>query len=99
MSKCDLYLVFEEPDRTYHPGDEVVGAAKIVVNKDTKCDKIFLRTEWRTHGRGNRASGGRHEWQASSLSRFAQRLGVRHGLLQRRQPSCFGGPRYDGQAD
>jgi hypothetical protein len=54
-------VVFDKSDRTYHPGDEVVGAAKVIVNKDIKCDKIFLRIEWRTHGRGNRAKGGRED--------------------------------------
>lgn len=61
MSKCDLYLVFDKDDRTYYPGDEVLGAARVVVNKDVRCEKIFLRTEWRTHGKGNSASGAREE--------------------------------------
>ena len=57
MSKCDLYVMFDQDDRSYHPGDEVVGVAKVVVNRDIKSKKIFLQFMWRTHGRGNRSEG------------------------------------------
>lgn len=61
MSKCDLTVVLQREDRTYHPGDEVVGAVKIAVNKSCTCDRIYLTVFWRTHGKGNRDAGEKLE--------------------------------------
>lgn len=58
MSKCDLEIALDRPDRTYRPGDKVSGFVGVTVNKDARCEAITLTREWRTHGSGNRARGG-----------------------------------------
>jgi len=58
MSKCDLQILFERPDRTYKFGEPVDGVMKISAREDFQCRKLTLIREWKTGGRGNHASGG-----------------------------------------
>ena len=71
MSKCDLQIVFDRTDRTYRGGDEVSGTVHVSVNADVQCNGFTLEHYWRTHGRGNTATGkmetvvlARGNWQA-----------------------------------
>ena len=57
MSKCDLRIIFDRADRTYRGGEEVNGTVYIEVNQDVECKGILLEGFWRTHGRGNTATG------------------------------------------
>lgn len=83
MSKCDLYMVFDREDPTYQIGEEVVGAVRISVNKDSACKRIFLRKEWRTHGRGNRDHGGREEIDLTAGEQVHLRAGEEKNLAFR----------------
>lgn len=57
MSKCDISI---NTNRTnYLLGDTVKGQVTVEVNKECKCDGLVLKKYWRTHGKGNRSSGGR----------------------------------------
>jgi len=58
MSKCDLQILFERPERTYKFGEPVSGMVKISAREDFQCRKLTLIREWKTGGRGNHASGG-----------------------------------------
>jgi hypothetical protein len=73
MAKCTVQLILDRPDGLYSMGEKVTGKVQILVDKDVSCKKLRLRREWRTSGRGNRASGGRvdmvlftGEWRAGS---------------------------------
>lgn len=57
MSKCQIVITFDRPDRVYFGGEKVRGVAKVIVNEDTKGNGIRLTHRWRTHGRGNADSG------------------------------------------
>ncbi len=57
MTKCDLEIVLDDPERVYRPGDKVRGQVLVVVNDECRCDELTLRSHWRTHGRGNRTGG------------------------------------------
>ena len=57
MSKCDLRIELDG-GRTYHPGDTVRGEVVVEVNARCECESLTLTREWRTHGRGNRDTGG-----------------------------------------
>ncbi len=57
MSKCDLTIVFDRPDRQYQGGEEVTGSVQVSVNADVLCDGLSIEHRWQTHGRGNRATG------------------------------------------
>ena len=56
-AKCDLSIELERPDRRYAPGDRITGLVRVSVDAQTKCDALTLTRQWRTHGKGNRASG------------------------------------------
>ncbi len=57
MSKCQISIAFEKPDRTYFGGEAVRGRVRVVVQEETKGNGIKLTHFWRTHGRGNVDTG------------------------------------------
>jgi len=56
MSKCDISISTHRTN--YRLGDTVKGTVTVQVNKECKCDGLVLKKHWRTHGKGNRSSGG-----------------------------------------
>lgn len=58
MSKCDLQILFDRPDRRYKFGEAMAGVVKISAYEDFHCRRLTLIREWKTGGRGNHASGG-----------------------------------------
>lgn len=67
MSKCDIRITFDNPDRTYRGGDTVSGEVHIEVNKDIRCNGIILTHYWKTHGRGNTDLGHKHEIRLAEM--------------------------------
>ena len=61
MSKCDIRITFDKPDRKYTGGDVVSGEVHVTVNQDIRCNGIVLSHYWRTHGRGNIDQGEHRE--------------------------------------
>lgn len=61
MSKCDITIDFDRDDATYRGGETVSGTARVTVNKNLTSKGITLSHFWKTHGRGNTASGEVHE--------------------------------------
>ena len=59
MSKCDLKIVYDRPDRRYRGGEAVTGTVHVQVNKDVRCNGLMVEHFWQTHGRGNTATGER----------------------------------------
>ena len=57
MSRCDISIRYDQPDRTYRGGDTVSGEVHVQVNKDTTSNGIQLTHYWKTHGHGNTDSG------------------------------------------
>jgi len=57
MAKCDLSIELDEPNRVYRGGDKVEGTVHVTVDSAVKCSGLVLSTGWKTHGRGNVASG------------------------------------------
>ncbi|MDP7276905.1 MAG: hypothetical protein QF363_15590 [Planctomycetaceae bacterium] len=57
MSRCDISIRYDQPDRTYRGGDTVSGEVHVEVNKDTTSNGIQLTHYWKTHGYGNTDSG------------------------------------------
>ncbi|MEL6106917.1 MAG: hypothetical protein AAFU85_12805 [Planctomycetota bacterium] len=57
MAKCDLSVELDEPDRVFGGGEKITGTVRVVVDANVKCKGLEIQTNWRTHGRGNIASG------------------------------------------
>ena len=57
MSKCNFEIVFDRTDRTYEAGEQVTGTLRLTVNKTINCRNVRVTACWKTHGRGNLASG------------------------------------------
>ena len=60
MSKCDISITFDQPDRTYRGGDTVSGEVHVQVNKDITSNGIHLTQHWKTHGYGNTDGDDHH---------------------------------------
>ncbi len=57
MSKSELKISIDKPDRIYRGGETVTGAVEVYVNERCECKALILKCEWRTHGKGNIARG------------------------------------------
>jgi len=88
MSKCDLEIVLDHPDRPYKPGEKLSGFVGVTVNTDCKCNGLTIASQWRTHGSGNNRSGPNHpttlfegEWKAGEQHVHPFELTVPNGPL------------------
>lgn len=61
MAKCDLSIELDQPNRVYHEGEKVEGVVHVKVDSSVNCKGLVLSTGWKTHGRGNVASGSVEE--------------------------------------
>ena len=57
MSKCDITIEYDRPDRTYQGGETVTGQVHVDVNRDLTSQGIKLTRCWKTHGYGNTDRG------------------------------------------
>jgi hypothetical protein len=65
MSEPKIEILFDRPDRTYAPGEEISGVVRARVYEECPYLTLELCYEWRTHGRGNRDSG---DWARIGLA-------------------------------
>lgn len=61
MSKCDIQIMFDRPERQFRSGELVTGKVNVRVNKDVNCRGLLISGYWKTHGRGNRDDGNYDE--------------------------------------
>ena len=57
MAKCDLSIELDKPDAIHPGGGTISGVVRVAVDSDVKCNGLEVQSGWRTHGRGNVASG------------------------------------------
>jgi len=59
MAKCELRIELDDTDRVYTTGDRITGRVEVHATVEVKCKALAIRTDWKTHGRGNvdRAKG------------------------------------------
>jgi hypothetical protein len=57
MSKCELFVELDEPERRYRGGEPVTGRVRVRTDDEVTCKKLVIEQAWRTHGRGNSAEG------------------------------------------
>ncbi len=81
MSKCDLQIAFDRPNRSYRSGQELSGTVHVRVNRDVRCDGLLIEHFWQTHGRGNTATGPKQtsvvfqgDWQAGQAFSYRFRF-------------------------
>lgn len=71
MSKCDIRIEFDRQDRTFSGGEAITGRVYVRVNEAVKSKGISLIHQWRTHGRGNVASGPKETIQLESARSYS----------------------------
>lgn len=57
MAKCDLSIELDDPQGFHLGGGTVTGRVRVSADADVNCNGLEVRSEWKTHGRGNVASG------------------------------------------
>ena len=57
MAKCDLSIELDDPKRVYPGGGTITGVVRVRADADVKCKALEVSSGWKTHGRGNVASG------------------------------------------
>ncbi len=92
MSKCDLRIVLDRPDRAYCGGEPITGTVHVRVNEAFTSHGLFLETYWRTHGRGNTDTGAK---QTQVLYRGVWQPGQTYSYPFR-FPAPDGPPTYHG---
>ncbi len=60
MAKCQLEIKLLNDTREYQLGDTIQGYLEVTVDSVCDCKEITIDRYWRTHGKGNRDSGGHH---------------------------------------
>ena len=93
MSKCDISIKFDRPDRTYRGGETVSGEVHVQVNKDITSDGIHLTSFWKTHGYGNTDGGGDHSETLADKSQLTagQTMTFPFSFVADRQPMTYHG--------
>jgi hypothetical protein len=57
MSKCELFVELDEPERRHRGGEPVTGRVRVRTDGEVTCKRLVIEQVWRTHGRGNQAEG------------------------------------------
>jgi hypothetical protein len=70
MSKYNLRIIFNNPDRLYRFTEEITGKVILDTQTDLTCKKMWINYGWRTHGRGNRDQG--YQEKLTVLSEVSQ---------------------------
>lgn len=85
MAKCDLSIELDQPDRLFRGGETVSGKVYVTADGDVKCTGLEVSSGWRTHGRGNVATGVVQstilfsgEWKAGEVAEYRFELPVGH---------------------
>lgn len=93
MAKCDLSIELDEPDKIHLGGDTITGVIRVNVDTDVNCKGLEVTSGWRTHGRGNVASGISEsvtvysgQWKAGDQVEYPFELAIAHW-----PPSYHGG--------
>jgi hypothetical protein len=60
MSKCDVTIELERPEREFVGDEAIEGVIVVRANEDVMAERVTLSCFWETHGRGNRDSGFHH---------------------------------------
>ncbi|NND97912.1 MAG: sporulation protein [Pirellulaceae bacterium] len=85
MAKCDLSIELDDPKRMHPGGGNITGVVRVDVDKNVTTKGLEVSTGWKTHGRGNVASGQFEtitlftgEWRAGEQFEYRFDLPVGH---------------------
>lgn len=85
MAKCDLSIELDDPNQMHSGGGKISGKVRVDVDANVKCSGLVVSSVWRTHGRGNVASGDcgmqvlfEGEWTAGEKLEYRFELPISH---------------------
>lgn len=85
MAKCDLSIELDQPDAVHEGGGTITGVVRVIADGDVNCSGLEVQSGWRTHGRGNVASGTAEaitlfsgQWHAGEAYEYRFELPIAH---------------------
>lgn len=85
MAKCDLSIVLDDPQEVHSGGSKIGGVVRVHVDADVECKGLEVKSVWRTHGRGNVATGTagtmtlfQGQWRAGENHEYRFELPIAH---------------------
>ena len=83
MAKCDLSIQLDDPKTVYPGGGKISGVVRVRADKDVHCKGLEVASVWKTHGRGNVATGTADsetvfsgEWRAGEQAEYRFELKI-----------------------
>ena len=83
MAKCDLSIQLDDSKALHPGGGKITGVVHVDVDKDVNCKGLEVKSVWKTHGRGNVASGDAEvqtlftgEWRAGEKKEYRFELAI-----------------------
>jgi len=93
MSKCQIEIQFDRPDRIYRGGETIRGTVRISVQENVNSKGIRLIQRWKTHGKGNRDTGPEESipLTGSQLLIAGEQLEIPFTMTAATHPVSYGG--------
>lgn len=83
MAKCDLSIELDDPQAVHPGGGTITGTVRVHADADVTCKGLDVSSGWKTHGRGNVASGTVHsatlfsgEWRNGETNEYRFELPI-----------------------
>ncbi|TWU51023.1 hypothetical protein Poly51_43170 [Rubripirellula tenax] len=83
MAKCDLSIELDDPSGVVGGGGKISGVVRVLATADVQCSGLEVNSVWKTHGRGNVATGTagsstlfEGKWQAGDQNEYRFELPV-----------------------
>ena len=83
MAKCDLSIELDDPKSVHPGGGKISGVVRVRADKDVNCKALEVSSVWKTHGRGNVATGTADsrtvysgEWRAGEQAEYRFELNI-----------------------
>ena len=60
-NECYLRVTLDQPERTFHPNEQITGTVHVHVSGDCHCRGLTVTRKWATHGKGTPTDGSKHK--------------------------------------
>jgi hypothetical protein len=92
MSKCDIAIELDQPDKELRVGDRVIGHVRIMTDRDTTCRGVYVGCVIRSD-----IPGGKTEQRGEVVNLFSGNITANQPMVLRFDiPTCMGPGNYRG---
>jgi hypothetical protein len=92
MSKCDIAIELDQPDKELRVGDRVIGHVRVMTDRDTTCRGVYVGCVIRSD-----IPGGKTEQRGEVVNLFSGNITANQPMVLRFDiPTCMGPGNYRG---